>query len=162
MSGVVLALDLATVTGWCVGAAAARPAHGSVALRGQDRCARYAALMDWLWDALALHGFTRVVLEAPMVTGDFRGRDAALLAIGLSEHVAFWCWDRSIRCELVAVGTARKAVLGRGSFAKGTAKGVVLDWCRREGFTPSDDNAADAILLWHHATGYRAQREMAA
>lgn len=98
-----------------------------------------------------------------MVSGDFSGRDAALLALGFAAHVELWCWDNGVRqIPSVPVGTARKAVLGRGSFAKGTAKGVVLDWARREGFEPGDDNAADALLLWHHATGYRRQRELAA
>jgi hypothetical protein len=159
----VLALDLATRFGWCVGAPDAAPRHGSVLLAGKLRAERYAALLDWLGDALAAHRFGEVVCEAPLVSGDFRGRDAAMLALGLAAHVDLWCWDRAVRLrESVAVGSARKAVLGRGSFARGTAKSVVMDWARREGFTPADDNAADAILLWHHATGYRKQRELAA
>lgn len=159
MRGAVLALDLATVTGWACGAPDARPVHGSVVLRGQDRCARYAALMDWLWDAQKVHGFVRVVAEAP---GNYRSRDALIQAIGLAEHAAFWCWDRSIPFRLEPSATSRKAVIGRGTFPIGAAKDAVAQWCRGEGYTPGDDNAADAILIWHHATGYRAQREMAA
>lgn len=121
-----------------------------------------AALLDWLDDALAVHRFSRVVAEAAMVTGDFRGRDAALMAIEMHGFAAWWCWDRSIPFEQVHVGTARKAVLGRGTFAKGTSKAVVLDWCAREGLDVHGHDAADAALLWAYATGYRRQREMAA
>lgn len=160
---VVLALDLATTFGWCCGAANAAPRYGSVRLDGRERAPRYAALLDWLDDALRVHRFDRLVCEAPMVSGDFSGRDAALLALGLAAHVELWCWDNRVQqIPSVVVGTARKGVLGRGGFAKGTAKAVVLDWCRREGFDPRDDNSADALLLWAFATGYRRQREMAA
>lgn len=162
MGGIVLALDLATIVGWAVGSADARPAYGSVRLEGRERAARYAALLDWLDDARQVHAFTRVVAEAPMVTGDFRGRDAALMAIGLGEFVGWWCWENSIPFEQVHVGTARKAVLGRGNFAAGTAKSVVMDWCRKEGLEVGGHDAADAALLWAYATGYRRQREMAA
>lgn len=163
MSGVVLALDLASCTGWCVGAPDSPPRYGSVRLEGRERPARYAALLEWLDDAHQVHGFDRLVCEAPMVSGDFSGRDAALLALGFAAHVELWCWDNTVRqLPSVVVGTARKSVLGRGSFGKGLAKGVVMDWCRRQGFAPGDDNAGDAIVLWHHATGYRRQREMAA
>lgn len=156
MAGVVLALDLATVTGWCVGAPGARPAYGSIRLDGRERAARYGALLDWLDDAAKIYRFQRVLFEAPMVTGDFRGRDAALLALGLAAHLEFWCWDEGVRCADVHSGTARKAVLGKGGgWGPGGAKPVVIEWCRRQGFRPQDDNAADAILLWHHATGYR-------
>mgnify|MGYP000432106955 CR=1 FL=1 len=44
MGGIVLALDLASCTGWAVGSADARPAYGSVRLEGRERAARYAAL----------------------------------------------------------------------------------------------------------------------
>ena len=163
MGGIVLALDLASCTGWAVGSADARPAYGSVRLEGRQRAARYAALLDWLDDARKVHGFDALVCEAPMVSGDFSGRDAALLALGFAAHVELWCWDNTVlQIPSVPVGTARKAVLGRGSFAKGTAKGVVLDWARREGFEPGDDNQADSLLLWAYATGYRRQRELAA
>lgn len=159
----LLALDLATTVGWTVGSPGEPPRYGSVRLEGRERAPRYGALLDWLDDARRVHGVTEVVAEAPMVTGDFAGRDAALLALGLAAHLEFWCWDNGIRQrQSVVVGTARKAVLGRGSFARGTAKAVVLDWCRREGFEPGDDNSADAILLWSYATGYRRQRELAA
>lgn len=163
MAPPLLALDLGTRMGWCVTGPDGLPRHGSVLLEGRERPARYAALLDWLDDARGVHGFTELVCEAPLISGDFAGKDAALLALGFAAHVELWCWDNAVRQrQSVVVGTARKAVLGRGSFAKGTAKGVVLDWARREGFEPGDDNAADSLLLWAYATGYRRQREMAA
>lgn len=162
MRGVVLALDLATRSGWACGAAGGPPAYGAFVLGGADRAARYAALLDWLDDAAKVHAPERIVAEAPMVTGDFRGRDAALLALGFMAHLELWAWDRAMPLQLVHSGTARKGVLGRGSFERGTAKTVVMDWARREGFSPACDNAADALLLWHHATGYRARRELVA
>ena len=158
---IVLALDLATTSGWAVGAAGQLPRIGSWRLSDAIRPARYGALLDSLDDLRQVAGFDAVVCEAPLVSGDFRGADAARLALGLAAHVEFWCWDHGIAWREEHVGTARKAVLGRGTFGKGLAKAAVLDWCRREGLEPRDDNAADAALLWAHETGWHRQRALA-
>ena len=157
-----MALDLARSTGWTCGAAGSVPAVGEVLFSSRERPAVMAALMDWLDDARAVHGFTRIVAEAPMVTGDFRGRDAALMAIEMHGFVSYWCWENAIPFRQEHVGTVRKAVLGRGNFARGAAKLAVISWCEREGIPIGGHDAADAALLWAYATGYRRQREMAA
>lgn len=148
---------MATRFGWACGAPGGRPAYGSVLLSGRERPARYAGFLDWLDDAARVHKPARIVAEAPLASGDFAGRDAALLALGFGAHLEMWAWDRSIPLEMMHAGTVRKQVLGRGTFPKGEAKGAVIEWARREGFEPGDDNAADALLLWHAATGQRAQ-----
>jgi len=153
------ALDLATTVGWCIGVPTSAPIYGSVLLDGRERAARYGALLDWLDDALTVHRFDAVLCEAPMVSNDIRSRNAALLSLGLAAIVEFWCWDNSIRrLEPAHVGTVRKDILGRGTFAKGLAKPAALDWCRSQGFAPGDDNAADSIVLWAHGTGWHRHR----
>jgi Holliday junction resolvasome RuvABC endonuclease subunit len=153
----LLTLDLGTTAGWAVGTPPARPICGAIRLHGQARAPRYAALLEWLDDACEVHGVGSVVFEAPLVSGDFKGADAARLALGLAAHLELWAWDRSLPLREVAVGTARKAVLGRGTFAKGTAKGIVMDWAAREGFEPPTNDAADALVLWAYETGWHRQ-----
>jgi Holliday junction resolvasome RuvABC endonuclease subunit len=150
-----LGLDLASTVGWACGAAGERPRLGSVKLGGPTRAARYAAFLEWLDDAAATYGVASVVFEAPFVGGDFKGADAARMALGLVAHLDLWAWDNAIPLAEVHVGTARKDVLGRGNFPKGTSKAVVLDWARAEGFDPPTHDAADALVVWAHHTGWR-------
>lgn len=163
MAGTVLALDLATVVGWCVGAPGAPPRYGSVRLEGRERPARYAALTEWLDDALRVHGFTRIFFEAPNPSGSWDSRDAALLTLGLVAHLELWAWDNSVALACKEVGTIRKAVLGRGgAFGPGGAKPFVARWAASNGFKGGDDNALDALVAWMFATGYRPQGSIAA
>ena len=153
----VLDLDLARRTGWAVGPVGARPRAGAVQLEGASHGAVYMALIGWLDDFLAVHGFGEVVCEAPLVSGDFSSQNAAEMALGLAAHVASWCFDNGVSYARVHVQTARKDVLGRGTFAKGMSKAAVLAWAREQGFTPATDDAADALVVWAHATGWHRQ-----
>lgn len=158
MPGVVLTLDLARKLGWCAGAPGARPHFGTVELRGHSHGAVYAALVDWLEDAIRLHAPAEIVAEAPLVRGDHAGMDAGRLALGMIAHLELVAHDHGIRLLEEHVSRTRKAVIGRGNFAKGTAKTEVMAWCRAQGFDPPDDNAADAICLWKHVEQIRAGR----
>lgn len=150
----ILALDIATVTGWCLGTDA--PVYGSVRLGGQDRPAKYAAMLQWLDDQRALHpAIAEIAVEAPINALNMSGHDAAVMTLGLHAHLELWCWDHGIRLTPVASSTARKAVLGKGSFAKGQAKPAVMEWASSNGLAPRDDNAADAAVLWAYRSGWR-------
>ena len=81
--GSVLALDMARTLGWCAGRPGARPHSGSVTLVGQSRAQVYAALLDYLDAAIALHQPARIVAEAPLSPQAQRSEDAALLLFGL-------------------------------------------------------------------------------
>lgn len=147
-AGNVLALDLASTTGWCMGPLGAKPGHGAISLRGLEHVNRQAALRDWIEDTEKVAGrFTAIVVEAAIV-GAFSSQDAERLTIALHGMVELWAFDARIPFVAVAASTVRKAMLGRGSFPKGQAKPEVVRWCRAAGFEPRTDDDADAILLW--------------
>lgn len=158
MAGCVLTLDLAKRVGWCAGAPGGRPAYGTVVLGGPSHGAVYAALVDWLEDAIRLHRPVEIVAESPLVRGQHQGIDAGRLALGMFAHVELLAHDHSIRLLEEHVSRTRKAVIGRGNFAKGTAKQEVIGWCRAQGYTPPDDNAADALVLWRYVEALRMRR----
>lgn len=158
--GIVLTLDMARRAGWCVGAPGAKPRYGSVALGGASRGAVYASLHEFLDDARKVHGFTRIVAEAPLGPQAQRSEDAALLLFGFRAHLDLWAYDNAMPTEFVPFHEPRGTVLGRSNFPRGQAKIAVMTWCEAHGFSPADDNAADAIVLWHHATGWRRQPEL--
>lgn len=159
--GRILALDIARKLGWAAGEAGARPHYGSVALGGQNRAQVYASLLDYLDDAIRLHRPARIVAEAPLSHMAHRSEDVAFLLYGFKAHLELFAYDRSIPLDFVPFHQPRSAVLGRANFPKGQAKVAVMAWCEGHDFSPADDNAADALILWHHATGWKRQPDLA-
>lgn len=149
-AGNVLALDLATTTGHCVGAFGARPRFGAITLRGTEHVQRQAALREWLDAQDKFQRITAVVVEAALI-GHFSSRDAEYLTIALHATLALWCYDVEVPLVPIAASTVRSAMLGTSKFKKGTAKRNVMEWCRLTGFSTRSDDAADAILTWHWA-----------
>jgi Holliday junction resolvasome RuvABC endonuclease subunit len=157
----VLTLDLARRTGWCCGPLGARPAFGAVQLEGRTHGAVFAAASNWLADARRIHQPQHIVFEAPLVRGEHAGVSAGRLALGLVAMVELFAHDEGLTVLEEHVGRTRKAVMGRGGFAKGTAKAEVAKWLAGQGYHPQDDNAADALLLWLHAEQVAGVRQPA-
>jgi hypothetical protein len=153
-----MTLDTARTTGWCVGAPGERPHYGSVTFRGPSHGAVYGAFVDWCDDAIRLHQPAQIIVEAPLHRGGHLGQDAALLSLGFLAHLELLCHDHAVTLLTEHVQRTRKAVIGRGNFAKGTAKAEVLAWCKAQGYDPPDDNAADALVLWRYVEQLRLGR----
>lgn len=148
-AGNVLALDLATTTGFAIGALGARPRHGAIFLRGQEAASRQAALRDWLDDQDKMEPITAVIVEAALI-GQFSSNAAEYLTIALHATLALWCYDLEIPLFPIAAATVRSSMLGTSRFKKGTAKDNVLFWCKCNGFHATTHDAADAILTWSY------------
>src|SRR3546814_20806183 len=78
------------------------------------------------------------------------GTIAAHVYGGFLAHLAAWCEHREVPYQSVPVGTIQRHATGKGN----ADKAAVLAATRTRGFTPADDNEADAlaILLWAIAT----------
>jgi len=74
------------------------------------------------------------------------GTDAAHLYGGLLATLTSWCEQRAIAYQGVPVGTIKRHVAAKGN----ADKKAVVTAIRARGFSPIDDNEADAlaILLW--------------
>lgn len=74
------------------------------------------------------------------------GTDAAHIYGGLLATLTSWCEQRSIAYQGVPVGTIKKFIAGKGN----ADKHAVISAVRLRGYSPADDNEADAIaiLLW--------------
>ena len=160
--GVVLTLDMARTCGWCVGAPGARPVYGSQTLGGVTPFDVFNSLVAFLDDRWTMFGPFRVVAESPLLHTAHRSEDTAKMLYGLWAHLGSWCADEGVKCDFVGYQEPRKNLLGRGNFPAGQAKIAVMTWCEAHGFSPADDNAADALLLWHHATGWKRQPSLKA
>jgi hypothetical protein len=143
----VLALDLGTTTGWAMRPAGSRIESGSVSFRPSRYDGggmRYLRFRSWL-DSMA----TNVAGLAAIYFEEVRrhaGTDAAHIYGGLLATLTAWCEQHGIAYQGVPVGTIKRFISGKGN----ADKAAVIAAVRARGFSPKDDNEADAIaiLLW--------------
>ncbi|GAB4276748.1 MAG: hypothetical protein Kow0013_30310 [Pararhodobacter sp.] len=143
----ILALDLGTTTGWALRGFDTLITSGSVSFRPgrfDGGGMRYLRFTNWLSEIDRLSGpiaaiwFEEVRRHA--------GTDAAHVYGGLMATLTAWAELRGVPYEGVPVGTIKKHATGRGN----APKQAMIAAVRARGFSPADDNEADAIalLLW--------------
>lgn len=142
----ILALDLSlTATGWCRDGETgviSTPAHKT---SGWERIARIARTVR---DLAA--GVDLVVIEGYSI-GSNTGRVFDRAELG--GIVRFWLWGHGLPYVDVPPQTLKKYATGKGNSPKDAMIAAAI---RRFGFEGSDNNEADAYLLWcmaRHAQG---------
>jgi crossover junction endodeoxyribonuclease RuvC len=144
----LLALDLGTTTGYKVGNKQAS-VSGVLDLKpsrwegGGMRGVKFRQKLQQMHDAFTI---TRVVYEE---VHRHRGTDAAHIYGGLLMILTAWCEESDIPYEGVGVGTIKKFWTGKGNADKAT----MVAEAESRGFSPSDDNEADAIALFEMKVG---------
>jgi Holliday junction resolvasome RuvABC endonuclease subunit len=143
-------LDLGTTTGWAMlsdgvitsGTATFRPS------RYDGGGMRYLRFRDWLEQLRRYAGLVGAVHFEEVRR--HAGVDAAHIYGGFLATLTGWCEHRVIPYQGVPVGTIKKFIAGKGNATKDDVVGAV----RARGFSPADDNEADAIaiLLWAMAS----------
>ena len=144
---VVLALDLGTTTGWALQARDGLIASGTVSFRpsrydgGGIRYLRFRGWLDQLAEdagPIAAVHFEEVRRHA--------GTDAAHVYGGLLATLTAWAETAGIAYQGVPVGTIKRHATGKGN----ADKAAMMAAARARGFSPADDNEADAIaiLFW--------------
>ena len=145
--GAILALDLGTTTGWAMRGHDGQITSGTASFRPRrfdGGGMRYLKFVNWLTELDQLAG--------PIATIWFEevrrhaGTDAAHVFGGLLATLTSWAELRGIPYGGVPVGTIKKFATGKGN----ANKAAMIDAARAKGFSPADDNEADAIaiLLW--------------
>lgn len=143
----ILALDLGTTTGWALRCHDGLIASGTASFRPgryDGGGMRYLRFTNWLTELDRMSGpiaaiwFEEVRRHA--------GTDAAHVYGGLMASLTSWGELRGIPYEGVPVGTIKRHATGKGN----APKQAMIDAARAKGFSPEDDNEADAIaiLLW--------------
>ena len=145
--GAVLALDLGTATGWALRDPDGTVASGTMSFR-PDRFSgggmRFLRFKRWLTDVKnTAGGIDAAYLEE---VRRHAGTSASQIYGGWLAILTAWCEHHSIPYQGVPVGTIKRHVTGRGN----ADKAAVIAAVRARGFSPADDNEADAIalLLW--------------
>ena len=147
-SRTILALDLGTTTGWAIqdhdglitsGTASFRPG------RYDGGGMRYLRFTNWLTEIDRLSG----PIEAIYFEEVRRhvGTDAAHVYGGLMASLTSWAELRGVPYQGVPVGTIKRHATGKGN----APKAAMITAARARGYSPADDNEADAIAILHWA-----------
>src|SRR5579871_3445263 len=111
----IVALDLATTTGWALNRSGREPLYGSERLVkgtiGDETERALSALYDWLNTFLTATQPDALIWEAPMALGG-RSQVTEELLFGLAATAGLVGYRRNKRLHKAHVGTVRKAVLG--------------------------------------------------
>jgi len=143
----ILALDLATNTGWALRLADGQITSGTVSFRPSRYDGggiRYLRFRSWLESMAADTGGIAVVHHEEVRR--HVSTDAAHVHGGLLATLTSWCEQHGVPYQGVPVGTIKRHITGKGN----ADKQAVVAAVRKRGFNPTDDNEADAIaiLLW--------------
>lgn len=145
----ILALDLATKTGWAIRHGDSRVSYGHftcVANYMRGAGSRWTAFRGELHQLKQVAGGTIDLCVYERI--DFcKTTVAAQLYGGWRAVLQMWCDHHDIECVGVPVGTIKKHATGNGR----ALKGMMLKAMRDLGYKPRDDNEADALALMHYA-----------
>ena len=147
LPGTILALDLGTTTGWALRSVDGLVTSGTASFkpgRYDGGGMRYLRFTNWLGELDRLSGPVAAIWFEEVRR--HVGTDAAHVFGGLMASLTSWAEIRGIPYQGVPVGTIKKHATGKGN----APKQAMIDAARARGFSPADDNEADAIaiLFW--------------
>jgi hypothetical protein len=143
----ILALDLGTTTRWAIRGHEGLITSGTVSFRPgrfDGGGMRYLRFTNWLGELERLSGpLASIWFEE---VRHHAGTDAAHVHGGLMATLTAWAELRGIPYQGAPVGTIKRHGAGKGN----APKQAMIAAARARGFSPADDNEADAIalLLW--------------
>ncbi len=150
----IMALDLASVSGYAVGAPGEKPVHGShrFAGVGASHEAIFAGAVRWTRWMISYHAPSLIVWEAPLPTSFKRGKttnDVTTVLYGLSAVVGATAYLRGIYdIRKAETRNVRLHFIGCNP-KRAKAKPLVKRQCRAMGWEVEDDNEADSLAVWH-------------
>ncbi len=144
----ILALDLGTNTGWALSSRDGTITSGTEQFkphRFEGGGMRYLRFKRWLTEMKqCTDGIDAVFMEE---VRRHAGVDAAHSYGGFLATLTAWCEHHNIPYQGVPVGTIKKHATGKGNANKEQMIAAV----QAHGYTPADDNEADALALLHWA-----------
>jgi len=164
----VLALDIATTTGWAFGDAGEKPQHGTFTCpsTGEDLGRFGAAYRGFLTNLIRERRPKLVVFEAPILPppkfDKAKGRVVQFTNLttvrklnGLLMVTELVAGDEGVRCEEITAGQWRHAFLGQSYPHGGKSddlKRAAIAACRQMKWEPNGPDDADALGIWFVVT----------
>jgi hypothetical protein len=143
----ILALDLGTTTGWAIRGHDGLITSGTVSFkpgRFDGGGMRFLRFTNWLSEIDRLSGPIEAIWFEEVRR--HAGTDSAHVYGGLMATLTTWAELRGVPYAGVPVGTIKQHATGKGN----ADKAAMISAIRARGYSPADDNEADAIaiLLW--------------
>lgn len=131
------------------------PHYGSLRLApaGSPPEAYHGGLFAFLSERVSAFRYDRIVYEAaldPRWKGSKTNLNTTLMLIGLIGVANAVAHQMGIRVMQADIGDVRRHMLGYRPTGD-ASKPAVMARARGMGFEPTDDNAADALMIWHFA-----------
>lgn len=152
----LIALDIASCTGFAIGRPGGIPRLGSIRLGddGATPAERGAKLITWLGETVSTLRPRWLVYESPL-PGKRKDEKSTLQTGFMLMGLAFTAGAVAslFGCHSISqghAGSVRKHFLGRGNFPSAQAKRLAFRRCQELGWDPKGSlDAADAGALWH-------------
>lgn len=152
----IFALDLGLDTGWALERIGRSPLHGEFSVRrfktlGQ----RFDVWGVWFRRMLVVNEPSLCCFEAPIPRGNKLGLAVPRIMNGLSGICEMICFQEGVRCSEVAPSEVKKAFAGTGK----ADKDMMIAECRRRGWVPETNNAADGLGVMAYAVSLYHARD---
>jgi hypothetical protein len=154
----ILALDIATRTGWARGKVGLTPIAGSVRfgkLQASNN-AIFGNCLRWLSELLEPQPRPDIIIVESMLSPEAMqgrtSRDVRDRLAGLHGVIRAVSFLRGVyELQEADVGQVRAHFIGERNLKREIAKREVLQRCQQLGWQADDDNAGDALALWSFA-----------
>lgn len=154
----LLALDIATETGWCVGKPSAEPTFGFYRTRDGGLPNKLIDFGNWLRQVIAQHQPELVAFEEPPnpTWGAGRGKKGTnattiLMLNALCTKAEEICAEQRLTCRSVSAGKWKKNMVGTSRFGKSVRPYPATESCAQRGWLVTNHNTADAVGVWLYA-----------
>ena len=144
----VIALDLGTTTGWALRGFDGLITSGTASFkpgRYDGGGMRYLRFTNWVTEIDRQSGPIEAIYFEEVRR--HLGTDAAHVYGGLLASLTSWAELRGVPYQGVPVGTIKRHATGKGN----APKEAMIAAARSRGYSPADDNEADAIAILHWA-----------
>lgn len=142
----ILALDIATKTGWACNINGKRSGVTEFTLkRGESPGMRFLRARSWLGELFQLlDGKIDVIVYEQ---AHHRGGAATAVCVGLATEVQAFAAEHGIELMTVHTATLKKFATGNGRASKAN----MIQAAKEKEWNPVDDNEADAVLLLEYS-----------
>jgi hypothetical protein len=153
----ILALDIATRTGWALGRVGETPRSGSHRFghSSSDENVIFGAALDWASTFMQERRPDLLMIEALLPPDAMRGKTSKAVRdrlAGLHGVIRGVAWLRHVEQIMdCSVGDVRSHFIGDRKAKREVAKRETMRRCAQLGWEHRDDNAADALAIWSYA-----------
>lgn len=155
----IIALDLATKCGVCLGKPHSKPEFftETLGVPGDHHGARFAQALRMMNRLIKEYNPTFIALEAPIGVHGGGSKKRPEVLMGLRGCVMGVAHMHHIKFDQFEVSTIRKHFIGHGRLKRVEAKAATIKQCQLLGWKVRNDDEADAGALWDYACSLQSR-----